>query len=125
MAIRGIKPKPPAVKALMRGTTPSGTDGGSCMRVGPLTPPALLTEAERVLWTQFVDTAWWLTQHDAPKAYVWCVLQSQFQADPQMIAAKIANLRAVGSELGFDPSARARMDTVQSEQPDPTDGFFQ
>ena len=40
---------------------------------------------------------------------MWVYLQAEFEADPAMMtAARIAQLRALGSELGLDPSSRAR-----------------
>lgn len=128
MAARGRKPKSNVVKLITGnpGKRPLPPGGDSTVREGPLTPPVKLTRAQASLWKRFIDSAWWLTDHDSMKAFAWCVLQDQFQQAPsEMTAAQIGQLRIFGSELGFDPASRARMG-VSSRRPDnPNDEFFQ
>src|SRR5262249_850991 len=72
-------------------------------------PPRLRGPALR-LWKRFIARAWWLTWADSPKAFMWCHLQAEYEKAPaKMIASRIAQLRAAGSELGFDQASRARM----------------
>lgn len=125
MAIVGRKPKPPGLKMVQGnpGRRPL-PEADIDMREGALAPPAELSDRQKALWSRYIDTAWWLEDYDAPKAYIWVCLQIQFQDDPEgLSAARIANLRAVGSELGLDPSARARMSGPKGGE-DPTDEFF-
>ena len=91
-------------------------------REGDLEPPKKLTKAQRVLWDRFVNTARWLTDHDTPKAYMWVCLQARYNAKPNdATAAMIGQIRALSSELGFDPGARIRID-AKSETAKPKTG---
>lgn len=95
------------------------------MRESPLKPHRELDPDEKLLWDRFINTAWWLNDHDAPKAYMWVSLQSQFDSDPKgMTASMISNLRYVGSELGLDPAARTRMAGSPAGASNPADEFF-
>jgi hypothetical protein len=72
--------------------------------------PTKLRGAAAKLWNDYISRAWWLTWADGPKARMWCHLQAEYDRAPaKMIASRIAQLRAVGAELGFDQAARARM----------------
>ncbi len=65
------------------------------------------------LWGQVKDFAWWLSEVDGYKLGMWCALQAEFERAPKkMIASRITQLRAVGSELGIDPAARARLGII-------------
>jgi hypothetical protein len=73
-------------------------------------PPKPLQGRPLALWRRFITPAWWLSEFDAPKAWLWVHLQAEAEMDPaQMTAARIAQLRALGSELGFDPASRTRL----------------
>jgi hypothetical protein len=62
------------------------------------------------LWDEFIAPAFWLSRADGPKALMWCHIHAEFEKSPAgMVASRIAQLRALGSELGFDPSSRARL----------------
>src|ERR1700739_1523581 len=74
----------------------------------PIKPPKLGERATE-LWDRVAGLAW-LTAADSYKLHIWCELQAEFEHPPSMmIASRIAQLRAVGSELGFDPGSRARL----------------
>lgn len=136
MAVRGRKPKPDHLKLVtgnpgrrpLNGAGVSGeTAGGGelAVREDPLEPPKRLTKAQQALWDRFINTAWWLTDHDVPKAYVWVCLQAEYLKSPaKMIASRIAQLRVIGTELGLDPSARSRMGAGGKKKDDPTEEFF-
>lgn len=127
MATRGRKPKSNVVKLVTGnpGKRKLPDRGDAEVREGPLKPPKRLTKSQKALWTRFIDKAWWLTDHDAMKAYIWCVLQDEFQQAPgEMTAAQLGQLRMFGSELGFDPAARARMGVSAKPPDDPADKFF-
>lgn len=72
-------------------------------------PPRLRGNAAK-LWDTFIAKCFWLTWADGPKAAMWCHLQAEFDRQPtRMIASRIAQLRALGSELGFDQASRTRL----------------
>ena len=77
---------------------------------GLLPPVDLIGSIQKRLWSAYIMPAHWLTKFDEPRAHIWCVLQAKFLAEPKLFnAAMISQLRALGSELGLDPSSRARM----------------
>jgi phage terminase small subunit len=133
MAIGGRKPKPPDLKLVTGnpGHRPiPGVDQQAPpeiqVRDEPLDPPKKLTKMQQVLWDRFINKAWWLTDHDVPKAYAWVCLESEFEKAPvKMVAARFGQLRILGSELGLDPMARARMGTAGGQKKaDQTEKFF-
>jgi hypothetical protein len=109
--MKGRKPRPRYLRLIdgNRGRRPLPRPDP--LPAGSIEKPAKLTKAAAILWDRYVTRAVWLTWADSPKAAMWCELQSQFERRPsKMLASKIAQLRAVGSELGFDPATRARLD---------------
>jgi hypothetical protein len=87
----------------------------------PVKPKSLRGVAAR-LWDEMIEPAFWLTWADGPKARMWCILQAEFDKKPAlMVNARISQLRALGSELGFDPAARARLGTMPGDGKKPGD----
>jgi hypothetical protein len=127
MATRGRKPTATVVKLVtarpIRGRDPAAepTPDG-CPK-----PPARLTGRPRRLWRDFIARAWWLTRADSQKAFMWVHLAAEFEENPAgMLSARIAQLRALGSELGFDPAARARLGSDRKpSEADPLERHFQ
>lgn len=126
MATRGKRPKPAYLKLVQGnpGRRPIEVPSGPDVREGPLRSPKKLTSAQSAIWKRFIDTAHWLTEHDAPKAYMWTCLQAQFHADTEMKPAAVGQLRLLGSELGLDPSARARLGISTKKDDDPNAKYF-
>lgn len=128
MAVRGPKPKAPYLKLLEGnpGSRPLFPDENSISGGGKPVPPVELEGRPLELWERYIATAGWLQEHDSPKAYMWVMLQADFEAAPgDMSPAKIGQLRALGSELGLDPSSRARMQIAPPKPPgDPGEEFF-
>jgi len=126
MATSGQRPKPNALKLVTGNPGKRALDPTEVeIRETPLLPPVELEERAQQLWEQFIDSAWWLSEHDAPKAYMWVSLEVEFEKCPAgMNSARIGQLRALGSELGFDPSARARMPSGSQKDTDPADKYF-
>jgi hypothetical protein len=128
MAQRGRKPTATVVKLVTGNPGRRPLPKGEPMPTGRLTPPTTLSGRPLALWRRYISKAWWLASPDGPKAWLWCQLQAQAENDPAAFtAAKIAQLRAIGSELGFDPGSRARLGA--DKQPpggrsDPADRFF-
>lgn len=110
MAMKGRKPTATVIKLATgnRGRRPMPV--GEPMPAGAIEKPTKLRGRVSALWDQFITRAFWLTWADGPKALMWVHLQAEFERAPgSMVAARIAQLRALGSELGLDPAARARL----------------
>src|SRR6185312_16415805 len=136
MAVRGTRPKAAMAKRL------AGNPGGR-----PLHPPAMpdhpgstdrpsapdrprppvkLTGRARGVWNKHIAAAHWLTSADALKAWAFCQLQAQFEEDPSAFtAARIGQWRALGSELGLDPTSRARLGVEPAAPYDPVEALFE
>lgn len=128
MAIRGRKPKPAHLKVVTGNPGRRPIERGEpelFVREEPLAPVKKLTKAQRALWDRFINKAWWLADHDVPKAFMWTCLQAEFDRAPsKMAASKVAQLRLVGSELGMDPASRARLGVGSAPKTDPAAKFF-
>jgi hypothetical protein len=126
MAIRGRKPKATAIRKVLG--NPSGRPYPSNEpkpAAGCVKPPQPLKGRPLALWRKFIVPAWWLTDFDAPKGWLWVHLHAEAEKDPAaMTAARISQLRALGSELGFDPASRTRMGGDKRIAGDPLDEFF-
>jgi hypothetical protein len=121
MANQGRPRKPTALHILQNtsNSTRHADRVGEPVSGGRPVPPAPLDEREMELWNKFIATAFWLGEHDAPKAFLWAKLHAEFERDPTMIAARITQLRSIGSELGLDPSSRSRMGATNPTAKDP------
>jgi hypothetical protein len=109
MAIRGRKPTATVLKLITGNPGDRPIPRNEPIPDGPVERPAKIRGVPLALWNQFIVRASWLTWADGPKAMIWCYLQAEFQKSPaKMVASRIAQLRALGSELGLDPASRAR-----------------
>jgi hypothetical protein len=126
MAVRGRKPRPTHLKLV------TGNPGKRPLpRCEPQTSerprkPRKIHKRAGELWDE-VAVLPWLTAADSYKLYIWCELQAEFEKSPTlMVSARIAQLRAVGSELGLDPASRARLGAGRNEPPqdDPAAKYF-
>lgn len=131
MAIAGQRPKASVTKLATgnpgkRPIAPAVDPAGK--RTTPLDPPKKLTKAQRALWVRFIDTAWWLSEHDVTTAFVWVRLQAEFlkAKDAEITASMVAQIRSLASELGLNTTARARLgiDGVAPAPTDPAERFF-
>ncbi len=133
MALRGRKPKPGHIKLV------TGNPGKRPIPEDPATevtddfdnglePPKKLRKRQGELWESYVRRASWLTPFDVPRAFMWVEMQAEFEKAPaSMVASRIAQLRALGSELGLDPSSRQRLGvkTESGTKPkDPAASYF-
>lgn len=110
MAIRGAKPTATVLKLITGNPGKRDLPKGEPVPVGQIEKPKRMPRAASVLWDRFIARAFWLTWADGPKALMWCHLQSEFEKSPTlMLSSRIAQLRALGSELGMDPASRARL----------------
>lgn len=127
MAIRGRKPTATVLRLITGnpGDRPMSKD--EPVPDGPVERPEKLRKNIAKLWDKWIARAYWLTWADTPKALMWCHLQAEFDKAPaKMLSARIAQLRALGSELGLDPSARRRMGTIDNgrEKKDPASKYL-
>ena len=115
MAFRGVKPKPPGYLALVKGTIPEDGREDPAVNIEPaydngLEPPRKLSGRQLELWNAYIRKAPWLTEFDVPRAFMWVNIHAEFERKPQkMVPGRIAQLRALGSELGMDPGSRMRL----------------
>jgi hypothetical protein len=126
MAIRGVKPTATVVK-LAR--------GNPGRRPLPQQEPLVtgdpakrkMSAAASKLWDELMECAPWLGRADSYKIKVFCELYVEFEMNPQkMPAPRIGRMMAAGSELGLDPSSRARIGTIKptKQEEDPAERFF-
>ena len=124
MAISGRKPKATVVKLVTGNPGRRPLNAADPMPTDRPRPPIRMSGRPAALWKRYIAKAWWLADADSPKAWLWCELQAQAEADPVgFLSARIAQLRALGSELGLDPASRARMGTPPASN-DPAARFF-
>ncbi len=127
MAIRGRKPTATVLRLIsgshLKDRPPSADEP---MPQGAAERPEKMPKAVAVLWDKWISRAFWLTWADSPKALIWCYLQAEFlKSHGKMLSARIAQLRALGSELGLDASSRRRMGGGSGgEKKDPAGRFF-
>jgi hypothetical protein len=114
MAIRGRKPTPHL--RIVTGShikdrpPPKPRETDSPVAGGPAEKPKRLKGPAGKHWDTYIARCHWLTWADGPKATMWCHLMAEYEKNPTgMIASRIAQLRALGSELGFDVASRDRM----------------
>src|SRR5258708_6938228 len=110
MAIRGQKPKATHLRLIEGNAGHRPLPEGEPAPIGEIEKPPKLNGRAGALWDKFIARAFWLTWADGPKAMMWCHLQAEFERSPaKMVSSRIAQLRALGSELGLDPASRARL----------------
>ena len=132
VAIRGQRPKPSFLKVIEgnRGKKhPIPTRKQEPTPEGPPEKPKDLKGAASKKWDALITRCFWLTWADSDTAAMYCHLYAQFEFNPIEISpARIAQIRALGSELGFNPTARARIgaDNAKrdSAKADPADEFL-
>jgi hypothetical protein len=135
MAVRGPKPKPKhlhVVDGTFNVTRHGPRDAvGDPENDGPPVKPRYLKGRASKLWDEAVGVFWWLDVGDGYKLGLWCSLQSEFEDAPEkMVASRIGQLRALGSELGVDRSSRERLGVKnggpkkKTENPDDPSSFF-
>ena len=127
MAIRGRKPTATVLRLITGNPGDRPIAENEPQPGGPVERPEKLKASVGRLWDCYIARCHWLTWADSPKALMWCHLQAEFEKSPlKMLSARIAQLRALGSELGLDPSARQRMGTKQNggEKKDPASKYL-
>lgn len=114
MATRGPKPTATVVKLAAGNPGRRPLPKGEPLPTGRPVPPLAMSGRQADLWAQFVAPAWWLTEFDAPAAWLWCQLQAEAEANPTgFLSARIGQLRGLYNELGLTPSARTRLGSTE------------
>lgn len=109
MAVAGRKPKASVIKLVTGNPGRRPLNAAEPIPTGRPTPPKPLSGRPLVLWRRYISRAWWLTEFDAPKAWAWVHLHAEMEDDPKaFLSSRLAQLRALGSELGLGPASRAR-----------------
>lgn len=126
MAARGPKPKNTVVRLVTGNAGHRPLPDAEPEADGRPVKPARLRGRSSTLWDEAVKRAPWLAAADSYKLHVWVALQAEFEKAPtRMVASRIAQLRALGSELGFDPSSRTRIGKGDGgKKADPADKYF-
>ncbi len=128
MATRGARPKPTALRLVSGNAGKRPIPANDPRPGGAPAKPKDLTGRASELWDLRIAPAFWLAEADTDKAAMWCLLQAEFyKSKGKMIAARIGQLRALGSELGFDPSSRTRLGASggkPEKKDDPASEFF-
>lgn len=95
---------------------------------GELEKPKNLKGKAAKLWDHWAPRLDWLTTVDSPKLAMWCRMAADIddaRSTFDVPASYISQWRTLGSELGLDPSARARMGASgKKKDADPTEKFF-
>ena len=119
MAMGGRKPRSTVVRLTMGNPGKRALPKGEPVPDGAVEKPEDLTGFPAELWDKYIARAYWLTWADSPKALMWCHLQAEYEEEPKkMIAARIGQLRNLGSELGLDPASRTRLGTNDPARPE-------
>ncbi|OGA59977.1 MAG: hypothetical protein A3G81_26090 [Betaproteobacteria bacterium RIFCSPLOWO2_12_FULL_65_14] len=125
MAIRGASPKPTLLRLVEgnRGRRP--IPRGEPMPEGAPVKPKWLKGRAAALWDEVLAFAFWLTVADSYKLAAWCDRQRDFERHRKTwTAADRREHRSAGSELGLDPSSRARMGTKDAKKKDAAEKYF-
>lgn len=114
MGVAGARPTPARLRSL-RGAK-NGTGPTADVIVADAVCPEYFDKERKQYWDRYIVPCFWLTVVDEPKAIMWCNLFKQYQSDPDgMSAPRIHQMRTLGSELGMDPTSRARARGIGGE----------
>ena len=96
---------------------------------GKVKKPPFVKGRSAKLWKQYapdLEAKGVLTAWDVDMFGAWCCLMAELQIEPRLFtAAKLSQLRALASEFGLTPPARARLKTGADEkEKDPAEAFF-
>ena len=113
---RGRPPKPTqlhVVQATFRSGRHAGRDDEIQPDGAPKKPGFLKGRAARI-WKEYAGRCFWLTGADSHTFAVWCVLGAELERGVEKVpAARIAQWRGLGGDLGISPSARAKISAAQ------------
>ena len=124
--IRGTRPKPTALRVVEGNRGKRPIPKGEPMPGGTPVKPKWLSGRGSVLWDEVMAFAFWFTVADGYKLAAWCDRQADFEEQRKTwTAADRREHRSAGSELGLDPSSRARLGyREQPEKKDAAEKYF-
>ncbi len=113
---RGRPPKPTQLH-VVQGTLRSGRHAVRQDEVQPegepVKPLFVKGRAARI-WKEYAGRCFWLTVADSHIFAVWCGLGAELERGVEKVpAARIAQWRGLGGDLGISPAARARIGATQ------------
>lgn len=126
----GQRPKPTLLRVVQGNPGKRTLPEGEPMPDGaPVKPRWLRRQRAIQLWDEVLGFAFWLTVADSYKLAAWCDRQADFEmvkSRKEWTAADRREHRSLGSELGFDPTSRARMgsNTGGRQKKDIADKYF-
>ncbi len=92
----------------------------------PVKPKFVKGKASKI-WDEYVAIGYWLTSADSLVLAAWCGLAAEMEANlKDMTASRISQWRALGSELGFGPSSRTKINASHADKKtdNPADKFY-
>jgi len=111
--MRGRKPKPSALVEVLGNPSRRRLNPDEPRPGGVAQKPAFLEGRASQIWDQYTPQLIannLLTSLDGHSFAVWCSLAAELEHSPErMTASRIAQLRAIGSCFGLDPSSRSRL----------------
>jgi phage terminase small subunit len=126
--LRGARPKLTVLKVVQGNPGHRRLPQGEPMPDGKPVPPGWLTGRALQLWQEVTAFATWLGRPDGFKLAAWCDRQADFERSRKTwTAADRREHRSAGSELGLDPTSRARVGpcaAAPSAGYDPADEYF-
>lgn len=129
MRTGGPKPEPTAlrlVKGSVRADRPMNEQ--EPLPSGEAARPTFLKDRAAEIWDQYapdLQAQGVLTSWDSHMFAVWCELVAEFERDrDRMNASRIAQMRALASSFGLDPSSRSRIVGNGGQQSDPAERYF-
>lgn len=112
MGVRGQRPKPAFLKLVTGNPGHREVPTTEPVVTGDPVKPTWLEGRGAELWTEVLGFAFWLSLADSYKLAAWCDRQAEFEKPrrrQKWTASDRREHRSLGSELGLDPSSRARM----------------
>lgn len=116
MGTRGQRPTPTVLRLVTGNPGKRPIPENEPMPQGKPVMPKWMKGRGAALWVDVLAIAFWLTDADSYKLAAWCDQEADFEKPSkrkEWTAADRREHRAAGSELGLDPSARARMGGIK------------
>jgi phage terminase small subunit len=117
MATRGQRPTATLIKLATGNPGKRPLPRDEPMSEDPPVKPEWLKGRGAELWDYLVRIAFWLREPDSFKLAAWCERQADFEKSKRRAEWTVADRRehrSLGSELGLDPSSRARIGMVRN-----------
>ena len=126
----GNRRKPAAVRRAMGNPGKRPIPDVVLPDTGPAVKPESVKKRRRAseIWDQYAPTLVILGTLKAESTHLfaaWCWLTAEFERRPiEFTASKVAQMRALASSLGMDPSSQAKLAVARLGEEEPEDEFF-